>query len=107
MGKQQRPICNGKKRPESEIVPKSALSESVALLLKIAHDVAPVFSTWLDVLKETDQDIFVDVGIPLHDLTFGHGDDDDGERMDKGGDYEDVDEEERSLLSVVDEKLTR
>lgn len=73
-------------------------------MLKITHDVAPVFSTWLHVLKETDQDVFVDVGIPLHDLTLGHGDDD-RERMEKGG-YEDVDEQERSLLSVV-EKLRR
>lgn len=46
----------------------------------------------------------MDVGIPLHDLTLGHGDDD-RERMEKGG-YEDVDEQERSLLSVV-EKLRR
>ena len=75
-------------------------------MLKITHDVAPVFSTWLDVLKETDQDVFVDVGIPLHDLTLGHGDDD-KERIEKGT-FEDVDEEEeeRSLLSVV-EKLRR
>ncbi|KAG9501270.1 hypothetical protein J7337_006954 [Fusarium musae] len=107
----ERMKSNSKKKLEPEIVPKSALGEGVALLLKITHDVAPVFSTWLDVLKETDEDVFVDVGIPLHDLTFGHGDDN-RERIEKGP-FEDVEEEEeeeeeeeRSLLSVV-EKLRR
>ena len=41
----------------------------------------------------------MDVGIPLHDLTFGHGDDD-KEKIEKG-DFEDVYKKERSLLSVV------
>jgi len=44
----------------------------------------------------------VDVGIPLHDLTFGHGDDD--KEMIEKEDFEDVDEE-RSFLSA--EKLRR
>jgi hypothetical protein len=52
------------------VVPKSTLSERVPLFLQISHDEAPIFSSRLDVLEQTNEDIFMDVGVPRHNLAL-------------------------------------
>jgi hypothetical protein len=52
------------------VVPKSTLGERVPLFTEISHDEAPIFSSRLDVLEQTNEDIFMDVGVPRHDLAL-------------------------------------
>lgn len=54
-------------------IPKGRLSKRVIHGLEVLHNVDPILSARLDVLKQTDEDILMDVGVPPHSLTASHG----------------------------------
>lgn len=54
-------------------IPERRLSKRVIHGLEVLHNVVPVLSARLDVLKQTDEDILMDVGVPPHSLTSSHG----------------------------------
>lgn len=49
-------------------VPKRALGKGVAHLAEIGHDFGPLLGGEAQVAERGDEDVFVDLGAPLHDL---------------------------------------
>lgn len=49
-------------------IPKRALGEGVSLVAQVVHDLGPVAARQVDMLKQCDEDILVDLGTPSHRL---------------------------------------
>lgn len=61
--------CDAKlPRKVRKFVPKRRLAECIALGLELVHDERPFGDCHLGVLEESNEDVLVDLGVPLHDL---------------------------------------